>query len=78
MEHKYANRQGYNRYDCRPQQKFGGRFDIRDEPSEGADIRYNKNSQPDLEIGNLFSRHVQFGHNLSPQWPTRIDDTRNR
>ena len=38
---------------------------IGNEPPEDADIRYNKYSQPDLEIGNLLLCNVKLGHKVN-------------
>ena len=66
MEQKNPRGQGYHDNHGRREQKSGCRVDIRNEPSKSADIRHQKNSQPDFQVGDLFFRDIQVGQGLPP------------
>jgi hypothetical protein len=75
MEQQDAGGQGDNRYDSTPPKRCRGSAEIGNEPSEDADIRYYKNSQPDLNIGNFFLCNVKLGHEVNAPAATFANDT---
>ena len=62
MKQEDTSSQGYNSNDSTPQKRCRGSAEIGNESSKDADIRYHKNSQPDLEVGNLLLCNVKLGH----------------
>jgi len=65
MQQEDTSGYGYNGCDSSPQKRCGSSAEIGYEPPEDADIRYDKNSQPDLEISNLLLCNVKLGHEVN-------------
>jgi hypothetical protein len=62
MEQDDAHSQGYHNHNSCPEHQRRSGIDIRDEPSKRADIRHQKNPQPDLKVCDLLFRNVEVGH----------------
>ncbi len=75
MQNDNAGTQQDQPGECQKERERSCALRGRDKPTSQADIRYHHDTQPDLEIGNLFLKVIEFRHDASDTKGNRREDT---